>query len=169
MLLTYPPRSMFVNYIGMYWLASGLTSIGWGLRGAKRKGLWFAAGLIGFLGGMSVITRQLYGGYVSPTVAINMFGVVAILSGLMHIFGGFRKADDMERAWSWESFILGITEVGLGILVIVMGGELRPAVRVAAVIWALVGGTGLLLQALNLRKKYLNHLHYGGVRSPIDK
>ena len=157
MLWSNPPQAMFVNYMGFFWLSSGITSIAWGMRGAKRKGLWMVSGIIGTLGGAFVLMRRFTGHMIPVETAVTMFGIVAVLTGLMHMFGGFRKSDDIRREWSLESFILGVVEVGLGILLFFSEAEFTPVVRTSAILWALAGGTSLLLQSLRLRRQYQHH------------
>jgi hypothetical protein len=62
-----------------------------------------------------------------------------------------------RREWSWESFILGVVEVGLGIMLFFSETQLTPIVRTSAILWALAGGTSLLLQSLRLRRQYRRH------------
>ena len=44
-------KNSLLNFMAIYWLLSGISSIGWGFRGARRKGVWFVAGLVGIIGG----------------------------------------------------------------------------------------------------------------------
>ena len=50
-------KSSLLNFMAMYWLFSGISSITWGLRGAKRKGLWIVAGIMGITGGSVILLR----------------------------------------------------------------------------------------------------------------
>ena len=154
MLLSNPPRAMFVNYMGLFWLTSGLASIAWGRRETSHKWLWIIAGIIETLGGALVLLRRFTGNAIPIETAVKMFAIIAIFTGFLHIFGGFRQREDLRRQWSWESFILGVVEVGLGVLVFISGADLSPTIRTAAILWALAGGTGMLLRSLRLREKY---------------
>jgi uncharacterized membrane protein HdeD (DUF308 family) len=80
-----------------------------------------------------------------------MFGIVAILTGLLHIFGGFRTSAGIGRRWSVGSFFLGVVEVILGLVVVASPGDLNRLTYGAATIWALIGGGGLLADSIRLR------------------
>ena len=75
-----------------------------------------------------------------------------LLTGLLHIFGGFKKGPDLVRQWSWTSFLLGLFEIILG-LMLVVGPLTRDIwVYLAAAIWALIGGGILIGEAIRLRR-----------------
>ena len=40
-------RSAFVNFLAVFWLASGLMSLQWGFSVHQKKGLWIVAGIVG--------------------------------------------------------------------------------------------------------------------------
>jgi uncharacterized membrane protein HdeD (DUF308 family) len=145
--------SMLVNFMGIYWLVSGLMSLRWGLSTHRAKRLWFAAGIIGTVGGVLILLRSLYGRFIDPGLMITLFGVVALITGLMHLFGGFRTAD-MIREQSWGSVLLGIMEVILGILLI-FSTSIGPFTKIAAGSWAFIGGISLVLQSLQTRRTTL--------------
>jgi uncharacterized membrane protein HdeD (DUF308 family) len=81
--------------------------------------------------------------------------VVIILTGLLHIIGGFWTGQDAARQRSWTSFLLGLFEVALGILLLITRAAAptdfgRP-VYLAFTIWALIGGLILIGEALRVR------------------
>ena len=87
--------------MGVYWLASGVMSITWGLRAASQPGVWLVAGIVGVIGGVAIVRHSLIAALVAPTVMVNLFAVVAILTGLLHLLGGYRIRQDHGRKWSW--------------------------------------------------------------------
>jgi uncharacterized membrane protein HdeD (DUF308 family) len=102
-----------VNFMGIYWLVSGLMSLRWGFATRKAKGLWFAAGLIGMIGGMAILLRPFYTSYFPPGLPLTLFGIIALVTGLVHIIGGFRT-ETLSRVHTWGSVLLGVLEVALG-------------------------------------------------------
>ena len=84
-------RPMLVNFIGMFWLASGIMSLRWGASGQRAHGIWpIIAGAAGIIAGILALTRRLATGYLDELVVLNILGLVMILTGLIHIGGGFR-------------------------------------------------------------------------------
>jgi uncharacterized membrane protein HdeD (DUF308 family) len=89
---------------------------------------------------------------VAEDIFFSVLGLVILLTGLLHIFGGFKKGPDQVRQWSWTSFLLGLFEVILG-LMLVVGPLTRDIwVYLAAGIWALIGGVILIGDAIRLRR-----------------
>jgi uncharacterized membrane protein HdeD (DUF308 family) len=150
-------KSSLLNFMAMYWLFSGISSISWGLRGARRKGLWFVAGIMGITGGSVILLRPRTAPIIAPEVFPIMFGVIAVLTGLVHIFGGFQTSQNEGREWTLSSFLLGITEIGLGVLVLVSPENPHRAVIWIAAAWATVGGAGLILLSIRQLRLYRDH------------
>ncbi len=107
------------------------------------------------LAGLAAISRrfQPLGAVVSDSVAITVLGVAILLTGLMHMVGGFRTAEDVNRQWSWASFLLGIFEFIMGVLLIVAPLEQGTGIYLGASIWAMIGGAILTGDALRLRSR----------------
>jgi len=150
-------QDKLLNFMAMYWLFSGISSILWGLRGARRKGLWFVAGIIGIVGGAVILLRPRANPIIAPLAFPILLGIIAILTGLVHSFGGFRSSDSEGREWSLSSFLLGLTEIGLGVLILTSPEEPHRAVIWVAAAWATVGGVGLILLAIQQRRLYRDH------------
>ena len=150
-------KSNILNFMAMYWLFSGISSISWGLRGARRKGLWFMAGIMGITGGSVILLRPRTAPIIAPEVFPIMFGVIAVLTGLVHIFGGFQSSHSEGHEWTLSSFLLGITEIGLGVLVLASPEKPHRAVIWVAAAWATVGGVGLILLSVRQRRLYRDH------------
>ena len=147
-------RPILVNFMGMFWLASGIMSLRWGGFGLRASRLSTAAGLVGILAGALVLSRGLTRGFLGETLAISLLGGVMILTGIIHAVGGFRT-EDAGRRWSWTSLILGIFEIVLGVLLLASPLELGPFVYLSATAWAFVGAFMLLGDALRQRARRL--------------
>jgi len=150
-------KSNLLNFMAMYWLFSGISSISWGIRRAKRKGLWFAAGIMGITGGSVILLRPRTAPIIAPEVFPIMFGVIAVLTGLVHIFGGFQSIHSEGGEWTLSSVLLGITEIGLGVLILASPENPHRAVIWIAAAWATVGGVGLILVSIRQRLLYRDH------------
>jgi uncharacterized membrane protein HdeD (DUF308 family) len=103
-------RPFLITSMGMFWLVSGVMSLRWALSGRRGRGLPLLAGVVGVLAGLAAISRrfQPLDKVVSDTLAITVLGIAILLTGLMHMLGGFRTAEDASRQWggqasSWAS------------------------------------------------------------------
>ena len=143
---------MMARYMGMYWVASGAMSISWGRRAARRPGIWLVAGLVGVIGGMVVVAHSLLAPLRGRMIIVELFAVAAILTGLLHILGGYRIRREHGRRWSGGGFFLGLVQIVLGVLLLASPEEVPRGIVLAAMTWALIGGIGLLADALRLRR-----------------
>ena len=146
------PLPMLGNFMGMYWLVAGLMSLRWGASGERARGFPVLAGIIGVLAGLGMLGRRLAPSYMAEDIFFSVLGVVIVLTGLLHIFGGFKKGLDQVRQWSWTSFLLGLFELMLGLMLVVSPLTRDIWVYLAASIWALIGGAILITDALHIRR-----------------
>jgi len=151
-------RPMLVNFMGMFWLVSGIVSLRWGVHGERARGLSLLAGAAGLLAGVGMLSRRFTQGMVGEDVLLSVMGLIIMLTGVMHILGGFRTGPEVRhlfsanRQWSWTAFLLGLFEMILGLILVVEPMNRGPAVYSAASVWALVGGAILLGDALRIRR-----------------
>ncbi len=158
LIFTWPheTQSTLVNFMGMYWFVSGLMSLRWGFATHRAKGLWLTAGLIGTIGGVGILLRSFYGSYLPPELTITLLGIVALATGLVHTFGGFRT-ETLSRVHTWGSVLLGLMEVALGVLLLTVA-SLGPITKFVAASWAFVGGILLILQSFQIRRARMANL-----------
>jgi uncharacterized membrane protein HdeD (DUF308 family) len=151
-------RPILVNFMGMFWLVSGIVSLRWGVHGERAKGLSLLAGAVGVLAGVGMLSRRFTQGMVGEDVLLSVVGLIILLTGLMHIVGGFRTGPvethllSQNRKWSWTAFLLGLFEIVLGVILVIAPMGRGPLIYFAASVWALVGGTILLGDAVRLRR-----------------
>jgi len=148
-------RPFLITSMGIFWLLSGVMSIRWGVSGKRTRGLPLLAGVIGVLAGITAISRRFLqlDSLVSESLIITMLGVAILLTGVMHLIGGFRTGEDASRQWSWMSFILGLFEFVLGAALIMEPLDQGLVIYFGASIWAMLGGLILFGDALRLRSK----------------
>lgn len=145
-------RPMLVNFMGMFWLVSGIMSLRWSASGQRARWLSLVAGIVGVLAGLVTLSRHLMLGLLAEVLVLYLLGSVMLLTGILHAVGGFRTRTGVSREWSWASLLLGIFEIVLGALLLISPLELRQGVYWAATIWALLGGLILMGDALRLRR-----------------
>jgi uncharacterized membrane protein HdeD (DUF308 family) len=125
-LVFYPDKSrpMLGNFMGMFWLVSGVISLRWGVRGERSRGFPVLAGVVGVFAGLGMLGRNFARGWATEAVFLSVLGLIILLTGLMHIFGSFRagpeeaQPGELRRKRSWTAFILGLFEVVLGLVLV---------------------------------------------------
>lgn len=147
-------RPMLINFMGMFWLASGVMSLRWGASGQPTRSIWpILAGVAGIIAGLLALTRRLAANVIDELMVLNILGAVMILTGLVHIGGGFRIGRQ-ERHRTWAAAILGFFEILLGVLAILAQSlEFSRFFYWSLTIWALAGGFLLFADALALRRR----------------
>ena len=141
-------KAVLFNMMGVFWLTTGIVLI----RGQMRRQgdrLSLAAGIIGVLAGLLVVTRNLTRHYLAEFWVINLLGVVILLTGVLHVTTGLRVGRQALRGRTGLSTLLGIFEIvlGAGFLLTPVtspGQPLPRAMYIVGAIWALLGG-GLIL------------------------
>jgi uncharacterized membrane protein HdeD (DUF308 family) len=148
-------HSFLITSMGMFWLVSGAMSIRWGLSGRRARGLPLLAGIVGVLAGLAAISRrfQPLDAVVSEALAITVLGVAILLTGVMHMLGGFRTGQDANRQLSRLSILLGLFEVVLGGALVLEPLDQGMIIYLGASTWALIGGIILIGDALRLRSR----------------
>jgi uncharacterized membrane protein HdeD (DUF308 family) len=141
--------SALANFMGVYWVLNGLVTFHWGLIAERaRRALPLAAGAIGVGTGLVVLLAD-----VGTTFLLSILGVVIILTGIVHLLGGFELADMSGRRWR-PGVPMGILELGLGATVILSAGEGGSVGTWLASAWALLGGSVLVFDALRIRRNF---------------
>ena len=145
-------RPILVNFMGFFYLASGIISLRWGTAVQPVRRLSILAGAIGVLAGLVTLGRHLFFNFTDESLALFILGAVMLLTGILHLLGGFRT-EDLSRSVTWGSILLGVFEIVLGILLILTTEEISSAVYRLASLWAFVGGFLIMIDAWRLRAK----------------
>ena len=173
---------MLANFMGLYWLTSGVIGLRWGAAGGRARGLAMAAGAAGVLAGLAMMARWLAVAGGTVHIFVYILGTIMVLTGLLHIFEGLptgrrnpsepgdSPTREISRTRSWTSVLLGVFEVVLGALLILNPVERGLGVYLAAAIWALLGGFILIGDSLRLRRQRQRQAQAGTVdtQSAID-
>lgn len=145
-------RPMLVNFMGFFYLVSGIVSLRWGTAVRPMRRLAILAGGIGVLAGLVTLGRHLFFNLAEENLVLAVLGAVMLLTGILHILGGFRT-EDLSRSVTWGSFILGVFEIVLGILLILTTEEISTTIYWLTSLWAFVGGFLIMADAWRLRAK----------------
>ncbi len=154
-----PGRSgtLLGSFIGAYWMAAGMISLGAGRNRAKGRRLTLLVGVIGIAAGLTVQTRLIWDDLVTVELFSDLLGVVAVLTGLLHITGHIPVWREKPGQRSGSGYLLGAFEIGLGLILIFSYLE-SPLVRLALIVWAIGGGLLLVLQGVAMFRERLYDL-----------
>ena len=144
-------RPFLVNFIGVFWLVGGLMNLRWGASGERAQRTSIVVGIVGIVAGVLVLGRFLLIQLVGETPIVLLLGVIAVLTGMVHAFEGFRTGSGHQRQRSWTSTFLGGFEIVLGLVLLVWRDDFGPIFYIVATIWAFVGAIVLLREALRKR------------------
>jgi len=118
------------------------------LDGLRRQ-VALVAGGIGVVTGAVVLLVN-----ADATFLLSILGVVIALTGIVHLLGGFELADMSGRRWR-PGVPLGILEVGLGATLVLTSGVGGSLSTWLASVWAMLGGTVLVSDALLIRRRLI--------------
>ncbi len=154
-LILHPDKSrpMLVNFIGVFWLAAGIMNLRWGTSGDRAQRTSVVVGIVGIVAGVLVLGRFLLAQVVGEAPMVLLIGVVVVLTGLVHVFEGFRTGADRQRQRSWISTLLGVFEIVLGVVVLVWRDDFGPVFYAVVMIWAFLAAFALLREALRQRAR----------------
>ena len=153
-LLSGTVRPVLGNLIAVYWLIGALITLRWVRtnRGVRGLSLATAAGVLGVISAVVVLARSLIADIISTDAVLALFGATAVLTGALRLMGAIHDDQAVYQRRKVYRLTLGLTELGLGI-VLIASDELSQPVATAAGLWGLVGGTVMLLDGLDLRRK----------------
>ena len=144
-------RPTLANFMGMFWLVSGIISLRWGASGERARRAAVLAGVIGVLTGIAILTRGLTAEWIRQDILFSLLGVVVLLTGILHIFGGFQIGES-HRRFVLTSALLGIFEIVLGIILIIEPMNRSLFFYLIIGIWAFLGGFILITSAILMRR-----------------
>lgn len=147
-------RPILVNFMGVFWLAAGIMNLRWGAAGERARRTSVVAGIVSIVAGLLIVGRYLLFQLVGEAPIVLMLGGVVVLTGLVHVFEGFRTESGRQR--SWTSALLGAFEIVLGLLVVVERDDFGPFFYTVVTVWAFAAAFVLLREALRQRSQTMS-------------
>ncbi len=144
------------TFLALYWLAGGVVTLrlAWAARPSLGFRLAAVAGVVAIIAALLVVLREFLSGAISPVKTINILGFAALAMGTLRIAGAFEIERRTGHRWTVGGLILGVLEVGTGILLIRTDVMSRGAM-VTVGVWALASGTLLILEAVRARQRVI--------------
>jgi uncharacterized membrane protein HdeD (DUF308 family) len=134
-----------VTFLGFYWLITGVLALVRVFVDRSVPWVWsLLIGIVGILAGIFVLRHPLLAALTVPTVLVIILGVQGLVMGVLDIIGGFKGG-------GFGSFILGVINILVGLLL--LGSPLAAALAVPLVfgILLLIQGVGLIIWAFRVR------------------
>ena len=146
LLLAYPGATtlVIVQFIGVYWLVTGMFSL---VSIFMDKSMWgwkLFAGVIGIMAGLSIMRHPLWSTLMLPTVLVMFMGFSGLFIGVAGLISAFQGG-------GWSAGILGGLSLLFGILLL---GS--PFIAALALPWVygvlgLAGGIAAIFAAFRQR------------------
>jgi uncharacterized membrane protein HdeD (DUF308 family) len=146
-------RPLLANFIGGFWIAGSLLTVRWGLAHKRSRLITMLIGITGALAGLAMAGRSVVDNWITEDALFLMLGIVAVLTGLLHITGHLRVKQHGGRERTRSGMLLGFFEIVLGLVVILTPWQERFLINIVLIAWALVGGVVLLFDALAMRRE----------------
>lgn len=146
--------AMLVGFLGLYWLISGLISIGSIFIDNRKWGLKLGAGLLGVLAGLLILSHPIWSALLVPTALAIIVGVFGIIMGLIKIVHAITGA-------GWDEGLRGVVSLILGILLVgspYLAPKLIPTL-LGAILF--LGGLVIVFMAFRVRRGEKEQTHHG--------
>ena len=135
---------VLVQFLGFYWLISGIFGIVSIFIDSSLWGWKLFAGILGILAGIAIIQNPLWSTLIVPGTLVIILGVEGIIIGVVNLIMAFGGG-------GWGIAILGALSILFGILLVA-----NPLIGAATLvillgILGLVGGIGAIIYAFRLR------------------
>jgi uncharacterized membrane protein HdeD (DUF308 family) len=147
MLLSAPGQTILAltTFLGFYWLITGVLALVRVFVDRSVPWVWeLLVGIVGVTAGILVIRHPLLAALTVPTAIVIILGLQGLIMGVIEIFEGFRGGGA-------GSFILGVINVLVGLLLLSSPMTAALAVPLVFGVLLLVQGIGLLIWAFRVR------------------
>lgn len=147
LLLTNPLAStvVVVQFIGIYWLVSGVFSLVGIFIDRSLWGWKLFMGILGILAGIAVLQHPIWSTFLLPAVLIIVLGVNALIMGVVSLIAAFQGA-------GWGVGALGILNIVFGILLLASPVAAGLALPWIFGMFAVIGGILAIFAAFQQRR-----------------
>ena len=147
MLITAPGSTLIVmvTFLGFLWLIEGILSLVHVFIDRSVPWVWsLVTGIIGVIAGILVVRHPLLAALTVPTMLVILLGVGGLIMGVSEIVGAFKGG-------GIGSFILGVINVLIGILLLSSPVAAALAVPLVFGVLLLIEGVALIVLAFRVK------------------
>jgi len=147
MLITAPGTTLIamITFLGFYWLITGVLSLVQMFVDRSVPWIWsLLSGVLGLAAGLIVLRHPLLAAVTVPTIIVIVLGVEALIMGFVNLVAGFKGG-------GVASFLLGVVNVLIGLLLLSSPATAALAVPLVFGIILLVQGFSLVFWAFRVR------------------
>jgi len=147
MLITAPGATLvvMVTFLGFFWLIEGILSLVHVFVDRATPWIWsLLTGIVGIIAGILVVRHPLLAALTVPTVLVILLGFGGLIMGAAEIVGGFTGG-------GIGSFILGVINVLIGLLLLSSPATAALAVPLVFGVLLLVEGIVLIVWAFRTK------------------
>ena len=135
---------IFIQFMGIYWLISGIFQIIGIFLDSSMWGWKLFAGILGILAGIFVLQYPLWSPVVVLSTMVIILGVQGIIYGGIGLYGAFKGA-------GWGAGILGALSIFFGIYLLANIGQSALVLPWVVGILAIVGGIAAIFMAFRIK------------------
>lgn len=144
LLVTWPVPTLrvLVRLLAVFWLVSGVADVGRSVfKRENGRGWSLLGGIVSIVAGLAILGNPLLGAVFSVGTLVVFAAVAVIFSGIANIFGGTKRTrSKTEKGWTVGRFVLGVLQVGIGVVILMHPVLGLVTVTFAMAIVAIVGG-----------------------------
>lgn len=135
---------VLVQFIGVYWLVSGIFRIVSIFLDRSNWGWKLAGGILSILAGLIVIQHPLWSPFVVGSTLVIILGVEALILGVIGLVQALRGA-------GWGAAVLGAVSLLFGLLFLTNVFVYTLSLPWAIGIFAIIGGVTSIVAAFRLK------------------
>jgi uncharacterized membrane protein HdeD (DUF308 family) len=145
-------RPFVINFMGVYWLLGGFVSLRIAKESPRPRRLRLAVGIMEIVAGAALLTRTISVSLIPLPILMFVLGLLILFSGLLHILAGIRFSEKIGRGWEITNVLLGVFEVGFGVMVTLYPWFRFELIYLSVAMWAFLGGIIMIGDGIRLRQ-----------------
>lgn len=135
---------VLVQFLGAYWLVSGVFTLVSLIMDRERWGWKLLTGVVGILAGLTVLGQPLMSAILVPTTFAIIIAIQGIVLGVIMLFGSFRGG-------GVGSAVAGVVSIIMGVILL-LHPLFAAATLVLVLAWtAIIGGVATCISAFRHR------------------